>query len=118
MAATVNLAVYREDNARLRKELAEVDARRQQLLRALQANESLIATALAPEQPLLPIEGMSSRASLRSTTRYGRAMGRKLKPRDRKVLRIIAAKGPIAFAQLQEETGINEWTLRDSIARL
>lgn len=112
----VNLAIYREESERLRQALADVEAQRTRLLRAIRANESLIATAIAPDQPLLPIEGLQ-RLDRRSTTRHGRAIGAKLTKADRRVLRIIE-KGPIAFADLQEQTGINQWTLRDSIARL
>lgn len=115
-ASVVSLDSYREESARLKGELAAVDAQRARLVRAIQENEALIASAIAPEQPLLPIEGVE-RAGRRSTTRHGRAIGSPLKARDLAVLNIIE-KGPIAFSQLQEESGVNEWTLRDSIARL
>lgn len=112
----MNLAVYREESARLRRALAEVETQRVRLLRAIKANETLIATAIAPDQPLLPIEGLE-RGS-RATTRHGRALCSKgLNSRDRRVLRLIES-GPIAFAELHERSGINEWTLRDSIAKL
>lgn len=116
MAAPVNLAMYREESERLKRQLAEVDSQRARVLRAIRANETLIATAIAPEQPLLPIEGLERRGR-RSTTRHGRALGATLNARDRRVLRQID-KGPISFGDLQERTGVNEWTLRDSIARL
>lgn len=115
MAATVNLAIYREESERLRRALAEVETQRARLLRAIRANETLIATAIAPDQPLLPIDGLER--GRRATTRHGRALGAKLNSRDRRVLRFIE-KGPIAFSELLERTGINEWTLRDSIAKL
>jgi predicted HTH transcriptional regulator len=111
-----DLAAYRVESERLRSELAVTEANRRQLLRAIRANEALIATAIAPEQPLLPIEGLQRTAS-RSTTRHGRALSAKLNKTDRKVLRIVAG-GPISFADLRERSGVNEWTLRDSIARL
>lgn len=116
MSAPVSLAIYREESDRLRKALAETEANHAQLLRAIRANEALIATAIAPEQPLLPIEGLR-RAGGRPTTRHGRALAATLNKTDRRVLRIVAT-GPIAFADLQARSGINEWTLRDSIARL
>jgi hypothetical protein len=114
--AVVDLATYREQIGRLRTELAQVDAKRATLMRAIKAGEMVIATALAPEQPLLPIDGLQ-RSGSRSTTRHGRAIGRKLNKTDRKVLRVIGTSA-IAFADLRERSGINEWTLRDSIARL
>lgn len=115
--APVDLLAYRAESERLRKQLAAVDEQRSRLLRAIRANETLIATALAPEQPLLPIEGLQRGAGRRATTRHGRALGAKLNRTDRRVLRIIAA-APISFAELRQRTDINEWTLRDSIARL
>lgn len=117
MGAPVNLAVYRDESVRLRRALAEAEVNKSRLLRALQANEALVATALAPEQPLLPIEGLRRRPGARPTTRHGRALAATLNKTDRRVLRIIA-NGPIAFAELQERSAVNEWTLRDSIARL
>lgn len=115
--APVNLAQYREQHEQQRAELAAIEAKRKQLLQAIRATETLIAAGIAPEQPLLPIEGLQRALGRRATTRHGRAAGSKLKPMDRKVLRVIG-KGPISFAVLQERTGINQWTLRDSIARL
>lgn len=112
MTAPVDLAQYRQ----LRDELAQVDARRAALVRALQANDMLIAAVQASEQPLLPIEGLA-RTGRRATTRYGRAAGAKLNKTDRRVLRVIG-KGPIGFSDLQATTAINKWTLRDSIDRL
>lgn len=56
--------------------------------------------------------------SRRATTRHGRALGAKLNRRDRRVLRLIE-KGPISFADLHSKLpDINEWTLRDSLAKL
>lgn len=116
MPAAVNLALYREEHERLRERLSTIEAQRRQVIRAIRDTEMLIATVTAPGQPLLPIDGLQLKGR-RATTRHGRAAGAKLKPRDRKVLRIVNA-APIGFAELQKRTGINEWTLRDSIVRL
>lgn len=116
MTSPVNLAQYREEAARLRAELAQVDERRASIVRAIKSNDVVLAAASASEQPLLPIDGLQ-RASRRSTTRHGRAAGAKLNRRDRRVLRILA-KGPLTFSELQVKSGVNKWTLRDSIDRL
>jgi hypothetical protein len=112
--AVIDLAVYRAQSQQLRQELAEVNAKRARLLQTLHDTETVIAAALSHEQPLLPIDGLQR--SSRST-RHGRAVGRKLNAMDRRVLRIIG-KNAIAFSELQKRSGINEWTLRDSITRL
>lgn len=116
LRAPVDLVAYRDESKRLRQQLADVEAQRSQLLRAIQANETLVATAIAPQQPLLPIDGLVR--GRRATTRHGRALGAKLNRRDRRVLRLIE-KGPISFADLHSKLpDINEWTLRDSLAKL
>lgn len=114
-ATVVDLATYREQSERLRQEIAAVEAHHAQLLKTLHETETFIAAALSHEQPPLPIDGLQGLG--RSTTRHGRALGRKLNKTDRRVLRIIA-KGPISFSDLQKRCDVNEWTLRDSLARL
>lgn len=114
-APIIDLAVYRAQSQQLRQELAETEAKRARLLQTLHDTETVIAAALSYEQPPLPIDGLQR--SSRSTTRHGRAVGRKLNAMDRRVLRIIG-KQAIAFGDLQKRSGVNEWTLRDSITRL
>lgn len=114
--AVVDLAGYRARSEQLRQELADVAAKHAQLVQRLHDTETFIAAALAHEQPPLPIDGLQGLG--RPTTRHGRAVGRKLNKTDRRVLRVIVTVPSISFADLQKRTGINEWTLRDSIARL
>lgn len=114
----IDLALYREQSEQLRHELAEVEAQRARLVRAIRANETLIAASLKSEQPLLPLDCSDHHNGWRPTTRHGRAIGKKLNKTDRKVLRIINSGPPISFADLRARSGVNEWTLRDCITRL